>query len=113
MLMVCAYHKSEKTDEYLNGSDGMFECIFLPAYTPQLNLIEVLWRDLKRALAGSYFETIDDLKQAITDIVNSSELQPPKLFGYVLSEGIPPPKPVPCTIPYLTTPESKTEAAAA
>ena len=37
-----SYHKSEKTDEYLNDSDGMFECIFLLAYTPQLNPIEVL-----------------------------------------------------------------------
>ncbi|MYC80079.1 MAG: IS630 family transposase [Cenarchaeum sp. SB0661_bin_35] len=106
-----SYHKSEETDKYLNDSDGMFECIFLPAYTPQLNPIEVLWRDLKRALAGSY-ESIDDLKKAITDIVNSGELQPPKLFGYMLPDGIPPSKPVPCTIQDLTTPESKTEAAA-
>ena len=41
-----SYHKSEKTGEYMDDSDGMFECIFLPAYTPQLNPIEVLWRDL-------------------------------------------------------------------
>ena len=58
-----SYHKSEETDKYLNDSDGIFECIFLPAYTPQLNPIEVLWRDLKRAPAGSYFESIDDLKK--------------------------------------------------
>ena len=50
-----SYHKSEETGEYMNDSDGMFECIFLPAYTPQLHPIEVLWRDLKRALVVIYF----------------------------------------------------------
>lgn len=46
---------------------------FLPTYTPRLNLIEMLWRDLKRALAGSYFGSIDELKATIIDIVNNND----------------------------------------
>ncbi len=42
---------------------------FLPPYTPQLNPIETAWRDLKRRLAGRYFKSTDELKHAITTIV--------------------------------------------
>ena len=47
----------------------------------------MLWRDLKHALAGGYFESIDELKAAITDIVNAGELDPPKLMNYILPDG--------------------------
>ena len=60
--------------------------IFLPKYTPQLNPIEILWRDLKRALAGSY-DFIDELKAAITEIVQSGELHPTKLMDCMLPDG--------------------------
>ncbi len=47
----------------------------------------MLWRDLKHALAGGYFDSIDELKAAITDIVNAGELSPPKLMDYMLPDG--------------------------
>ena len=47
----------------------------------------MLWRDLKHALAGGYFESIDELKATITDIVNAGELAPPKLMNNILPDG--------------------------
>ena len=79
-------HKSNTMDEYENASDGAIRRIFLPKYTPQLNPIEILWRELKRALAGRYFNSIDELKAAIMNIVNNGELLPPKLMDYMLPD---------------------------
>ena len=64
-------HKSKMIREYVEsaGDDIAFE--FLPPYTPQLNPIETMWRDLKRRLAGRYFKSTDELKRAVTTIVES------------------------------------------
>ena len=82
-----SYHKSRKMKDYESGPKGKLTRIFLPKYTPQLNPIEMLWWDLKHALAGGYFDYIDELKAAITDIVNAGELSPPKLMDYMLPDG--------------------------
>ena len=42
------------------------ELEFLPPYTPQLNPVETVWKDLKRRLAGRFFQSLDELKAAIT-----------------------------------------------
>lgn len=91
-------HKSQTMDEYERDSNGGMVRIFLPKYTPQLNPIEMLWRDLKRALAGNYFDSIDDLKATITGIVNNSELAPPKLMDYMLPDGVQRPAKISCHI---------------
>ena len=64
-----SFHKSKSIQKYVKsaGDDIAFE--FLPPYTPQLNPIETAWRDLKRRLAGRYFKSTDELKHAITTIV--------------------------------------------
>ena len=42
------------------------ELEFLPHYTPRLNPVETVWRDLKRRLAGRFFRPLDELKAAMT-----------------------------------------------
>jgi len=46
------------------------EIIFLPPYSPNLNLIERLWKFVKKkALCSEYYETFLDFKQAISDCI--------------------------------------------
>ena len=63
------------------GDDIAFE--FLPPYTPQLNPIETAWRDLKRRLAGRHFRSTDELKRAITTIVECE--MDNRLKGYLVA----------------------------
>ena len=56
---------------------------FLPPYTPQLNPIETAWRDLKRRLAGRHFRSTDELKRAITTIVECEMGN--RLKGYLVA----------------------------
>ncbi len=45
------YHKSHALREVWRRYAGRFQPFFLPAYAPQLNLIERLWRYVKQRLA--------------------------------------------------------------
>lgn len=48
---------------------------FLPGYSPNLNLIERLWKYLKKNLAKQYHRCKDSFEQAIGDLLESLELQ--------------------------------------
>ena len=64
-----SYHKSKAVREYVESTEGDVELEFLPPYTPQLNPVAAVWRDLKRRLAGRFFRSAGELKAAITAIV--------------------------------------------
>ncbi|MCE2507806.1 MAG: transposase, partial [Nitrosopumilaceae archaeon] len=61
---------------------GRIKLIFLPPHTPQLNPIEIQWRVLKRLLACRYFETLEEIKNAIEAIVQG-EMKPVRLMPYL------------------------------
>ena len=107
-----SYHNSQTMKGYACGLKGKLVRIFTLKYTPQLNPIEMLWRDLKHALAGGYFESIDELKAAITGIVNAGELDPPKLMNYMLPDGAKPVR-IPYKIWDMTTKADGAKTAAA
>ncbi len=49
------------------------ELLFLPPYSPNLNLIERLWRFVKnKCLYSTYYEKFPDFKQAISDCIAES-----------------------------------------
>ena len=56
---------------------------FLPPRTPQLNQIENVWRDLKKRLAGRYFKSTEELKAAITAILEKEMGN--RLVGYLVN----------------------------
>jgi len=48
---------------------------FLPSYSPNLNLIERLWKFTKRqCLYNVYYETFDEFVAGITDCLNRIEM---------------------------------------
>ena len=69
VLDNASYHKSKAVREYVESAGGDVELEFLPPYTPQLNPVETVWRDLKKRLAGRFFRSLDELKAAITAIL--------------------------------------------
>jgi transposase len=47
------------------------ELLFLPSYSPNLNLIERLWRFVKRRAAyGKYHPTFADFRAAVQDVLD-------------------------------------------
>ncbi len=78
-------HKSKAVREYPEGARGTVAPRYLPPYTPQHNPIEVLWREIKRAVAGRYFEGgFDQMRRSIIRMISGGEVCVPRLFGYML-----------------------------
>ena len=48
---------------------------FLPAYSPDYNLIELVWHSTKEYIAGRLFETIDQLQDLLDRLLNQGELE--------------------------------------
>jgi transposase len=64
------YYRSKAVQAYLRGS--RIQLVFLPAYAPNLNLIERLWKFFKKqVLYNRYYETFDDFRAACNDFFNN------------------------------------------
>src|SRR3990167_8291236 len=57
------YHFSSEVQEWIKGS--RIKLVFLPTYSPDLNLIERLWKIFKKhVLRNKYYKTFDDFKKS-------------------------------------------------
>jgi transposase len=57
-------HKSAKVKETAEAL-GIY-LVFLPAYSPDLNPEEYLWKSMKRELSKSFIKTVEEMKATIT-----------------------------------------------
>ena len=83
VLDNASHHKSKAVREYVESTGGDVELEFLPPYTPQLNPVETVWRDLRKRLAGRFFWSLDELKAAITAILEREMGN--RLKGYLVA----------------------------
>jgi transposase len=73
-----SYYRSKPVREYLETS--RVELIFLPPYSPNLNLIERLWRFMKREiLYATYYPTFKEFKTACEKFFRDLGSYEPKL----------------------------------
>ncbi len=57
------YHHALLLQPWLESMSDILELFFLPAYSPDLNPIEMLWKKTRRAVTHNrYFENIEKLK---------------------------------------------------
>ena len=62
-------HKSRAMGKYLESTDGEVALLFLPPRTPQHNPIEMLWREIKKAISNTYFDGESEMKERIAWLV--------------------------------------------
>jgi transposase len=75
VLDNASHHKSQAVRAHWQAVADRLEPFFLPAYTPQLNLIERLWRYLKAKLAcHRWWNDLDRLIQATETLLASLEV---------------------------------------
>ena len=72
------YYRSKAVAEYLE--DSRIDLLFLPPYSPNLNLIERFWKFFKRqVLYNHYYEAFDDYKNACKQFFCELDSYAPKL----------------------------------
>jgi transposase len=57
----------------------VFELEYLPAYSPNLNLIERLWKFLRKEALQKWHPTFEDMQQAVADVLDNLERYKDKL----------------------------------
>ena len=77
-----SYHKGAKVREFLEGNDDVI-MEFLPKYSPDLNCIEGLWREMKRHKANLWFDDTDEMKRHLEDAISGGVIPLPPLPDYV------------------------------
>jgi putative transposase len=65
------WHKSKKVQKFLDKVQDRIQVLLLPAYSPDLNPIEHLWKFMRCVVANVFFLKIKDLNNALTDFFKS------------------------------------------
>lgn len=66
----CSIHHTKAVEAYFAEHQKRVHVIWNACYTPNLNLIERFWGHLKRSAIHNYFfQTVENLEQAILDAV--------------------------------------------
>ncbi len=69
----------------LDDTGGDVEILHLPPHTPQLNPIEVEWREIKAAIADIFFGGLDKMRDAIRRMIRNGEIPIVKMFDWLLA----------------------------
>jgi transposase len=60
------YHKAKELNEFLEEVKDRLELLFLPPYCPDLNPIEMVWRETRRDVTNNrYFSSLTEQKQKL------------------------------------------------
>jgi transposase len=79
------YYRSKLVKEYLKNSK--IELIFLPSYSPNLNLIERLWKYLrKKVINTTYYPKFEQFKNAIKNFFENIESKKDELKQFIGSK---------------------------
>jgi transposase len=71
-----AIHRSEAVKAFLKERPSRVHLERLPAYSPELNPVELVWSQVKRSLKNQVFANLETLKKAVLDQVKILEKDP-------------------------------------
>lgn len=76
VLDNASYHHAHIVQEYLETVKDRVFVFWLPAYSPELNLIERVWKHLKQVgLNNFFFETLTALETATHQVLDAMNLK--------------------------------------
>ena len=74
ILDNASYHKRQDILDKISQELPNFILEFLPAYSPDYNIIELVWYSCKEYIAHRLFQSVDDLKALLDRLLNQGEL---------------------------------------
>jgi transposase len=74
ILDNASYHKRLDIREKITQDLPNIVLEFLPAYSPDFNLIELVWHSCKEYIAHRLFKSVDELNSLLERLLNQGEL---------------------------------------
>jgi transposase len=74
ILDNASYYKRQDIIEQIEQALPNIRLCFLPAYSPDLNLIELVWHSCKEFIAHRLFQSVEQLKELLNRLLNDGEL---------------------------------------
>lgn len=67
VLDNCGWHIANKVKEYFEENEATIHVEYLPPYSPELNPIEQVWKNLKQSTANQLFHDKQQLKKHVNN----------------------------------------------
>lgn len=74
ILDNASYHKRRDIRDRIAQEIPNIVLEFLPAYSPDFNIIELVWHSCKEYIAHRLFKSVDELKALLERLLNQDEL---------------------------------------
>ena len=74
ILDNASFHKKKTMLAEIEKNMPKIQLYFLPAYSPDFNLIELVWHSVKEYIAHRLFESVQQLKDLLERLLNQGEL---------------------------------------
>lgn len=74
VLDNASFHKRQDILSKVSKELPNFRLDFLPAYSPDYNIIELVWHSCKEYIAHRLFQSVDELKMLLDKLLNQGEL---------------------------------------
>jgi len=74
VLDNASYHKKKTTLAEIEKTLPNIQLYFLPEYSPDLNLVELVWHSAKEYISHRLFKSVDELKNLLNRLLNQGEL---------------------------------------
>ena len=74
VLDNASYHKKQLVLDKMMMECPNLELLFLPPYSPDYNLIELVWHSCKESIAHRLFKSVDELRDLLDRLTNQGEL---------------------------------------
>lgn len=74
VLDNASYHKKQEILEKLEKEIPNIQLYFLPEYSPDFNLVELVWHSAKEYIAHRLFQSVEELQNLLDRLLNQGEL---------------------------------------
>ena len=74
ILDNASYHKRQDIIDKIEQILPNIHLCYLPAYSPDLNLTELVWHSCKEFIAHRLFKSVEQLKELLNSLLNNGEL---------------------------------------
>ena len=79
-----SYHRSKRLMEEIKKMGDDVKIVYQPAYSPDLNPVEMVWKELKKYVANGRYKKVDDMTGAMDEMIRSGTVRLPSLPEYAL-----------------------------